>query len=85
MRSADTESDRAATAAPPRIACRICLLARVHVLLVVILLAAWLVEPSWLAWAKHADRHFVPLVILVVFVALLAIKWRQHRTDRRQR
>ena len=85
MRSADTESDRAATAAPPRIACRICLLARVHVLLVVILLAAWLAEPSWLAWARHSDRHFVPLVILVVFVTLLAIKWRQHRTDRRQR
>ena len=85
MRSADTESDRAATAAPPRIACRICLLARFHVLLVVILLAAWLAEPSWLAWARHTDRHFVPLVVLVVFVALLAIKWRQHRTDRRQR
>lgn len=85
MRSADTESDRAATAAPPRIACRICLLARVHVLLVVILLAAWLAEPSWLAWARHTDRHFVPLVVLVVFVTLLAIKWRQHRTDRRQR
>jgi membrane protein DedA with SNARE-associated domain len=55
------------------------------VLLVVILLAAWLAEPSWLAWARHTDRHFVPLVILVVFVTLLAIKWRQHRTDRRQR
>jgi hypothetical protein len=85
VRSADTESDRAATAAPPRIACRICLLARVHVLMVVILLAAWLAEPSWLAWARHTDRHFVPLVVLVVFVTLLAIKWRQHRTDRRQR
>jgi membrane protein DedA with SNARE-associated domain len=53
--------------------------------MVVILLAAWLAEPSWLAWARHTDRHFVPLVVLVVFVALLAIKWRQHRTDRRQR
>jgi hypothetical protein len=61
------------------------LLARFHVLLVVILLAAWWAEPSWLAWARHTDRHFVPLVILVVFVTLLAIKWRQHRTDRRQR
>ncbi len=70
---------------PARSVCRICLLARVHVLLVVILLAAWLAEPSWLAWARHSDRHFVPLVILVVFVTLLAIKWRQHRTDRRQR
>ena len=68
----------------PRV-CRICLLARLHVLLVVILLAAWLVEPSWLAWAKHTDRHFVPLVILVVFVVLLAIKWRQHRSDREPR
>lgn len=85
MRSADTKSDRAATAAPPRIACRICLLARLHVLLVLILLAAWLVEPSWLAWAKHTDRHFMPLVILVVFVVLLAIKWRQHRSDRESR
>jgi len=52
---------------------------------VLILLAAWLVEPSWLAWAKHTDRHFMPLVILVVFVVLLAIKWRQHRSDREPR
>lgn len=83
MRSADTKSDRAATAAPPRIACRICSLARLHVLLVLILLAAWWAEPSWLAWAKHTDRHLVPLAILVVFVVLLAIKWWQHRSDRK--
>lgn len=70
---------------PARSVCRICLLARVHVLLVLILLAAWLVEPSWLAWAKHTDRNFMPLVILVVFVVLLAIKWRQHRSDREPR
>ena len=57
---------------------------RLHVLLVVVLLAAWLAEPSWLAWARHTDRHFVPLVILIVFMTLLAIKWRQHRADRRQ-
>jgi predicted small integral membrane protein len=42
-----------------------------------------LAEPSWLAWARHTDRHFVPLVILIVFMTLLAIKWRQHRADRR--
>jgi membrane protein DedA with SNARE-associated domain len=53
--------------------------------MVLMVLAAWWVEPSWLAWARHTDRHFVPLVVLVVFVTLLAIKWRQHRTDRRQR
>ena len=81
--SRDPAKSETSTAA--RRVCRICLLARVHVLLVVILLAAWLAEPSWLALARHTDRHFVPLVILVVFVALLAIKWRQHRTDRRQR
>ena len=85
MKSDVTGSDRAATASPLRTTCWICVLARVHVLMVVILLAAWLAEPSWLAWARHTDRHFVPLVVLVVFVALLAIKWRQHRTDRRQR
>jgi len=85
VKSDVTGSDRAATASPLRTTCRICVLARVHVLMVVILLAAWLAEPSWLAWARHTDRHFVRLVILVVFVTLLAIKWRQHRTDRRQR
>ena len=69
------------TSTPARRACRICLLARIHVLLVVILLAAWWAEPSWLAWAKQTDRHLVPLAILVVFVVLLAIKWRQHRSD----
>ena len=83
MKSDVTGSVHAATAAPLRTSCRICVLARVHVLLVVVLLAAWLAEPSWLAWARHTDRHFVPLVILIVFMTLLAIKWRQHRADRR--
>lgn len=78
--SRDPAKGETSTAA--RRVCRICLLARIHVLLVVILLAAWWAEPSWLAWAKHTDRHRVPLAILVVFVVLLAIKWRQHRSDR---
>lgn len=79
--SRDPAKSEAST--PARRVCRICLLARIHVLLVVILLAAWLAEPSWLAWAKHTDRHLVPFAILVVFVVLLAIKWRQHRSDRK--
>ena len=85
MKSDVTGSDRAATASPLRTTCRICVLARVHVLMVLMVLAAWWVEPSWLAWARHTDRHFMPLVILVVFVVLLAIKWRQHRSDREPR
>jgi len=69
----------------PRVACRICRLARIHIFLVVLVLAAWRIQPALFDWAADADRYVVPLAIIVAVVILFIVKWWQYRASRPRR
>ncbi len=66
----------------PRAACRICKLIRVHVFLVVSVLALWRFKPELFAWATDTDRYTVPTMILVALVVLFLYKLWGHYRDR---
>jgi hypothetical protein len=61
-----------------RPACRVCRLARIHVFLVVAILALWRFKPELFAWAGSADRHLVPALIVTAVVGLFVYKWWDH-------
>jgi disulfide bond formation protein DsbB len=64
----------------PRVACRICKLIRVHVFLVVGVLALWRFNPEWFSWATDTDRYTVPGMILVALGGLFLYKlWDHYR------
>lgn len=69
----------------PRVACRICRLARIHIFLVILVLAAWRIQPALFDWAADADRYVVPLAIIVAVVILFIVKWWQYRASRPRR
>lgn len=69
----------------PRVACRICRLARIHIFLVVLLLAAWRIQPALFDWAAKADRYLVPMAIVGAVVILFIVKWWQYRSSRPRR
>lgn len=58
--------------------CRVCRLARIHVFLVVMILALWRFNPDLFSWAGDADRYFVPVLILTGLIGLFAYKWWDH-------
>jgi hypothetical protein len=62
----------------PRPTCRVCRLARIHVFLVVVILALWRFNPDLFAWASDADRYLVPALIVTALVGLFAYKWWDH-------
>ena len=58
--------------------CRVCRLARIHVFLVVAILALWRFKPELFAWAGSADRHLVPALIVAAVIGLFVYKWWDH-------
>jgi disulfide bond formation protein DsbB len=62
----------------PRQVCRICRLARIHVFLVLVILALWRFNPSLFAWAGETDRYLVPALIVTAIVGLFVYKWWGH-------
>ena len=58
--------------------CRICRLARIHVFLVLVILALWRFNPDLFAWAADADRYLVPALIVTALAGLFAYKWWDH-------
>jgi hypothetical protein len=58
--------------------CRVCRLARIHVFLVVAILALWRFKPELFAWAGSADRHLVPALIVAAVSGLFVYKWWDH-------
>lgn len=62
----------------PRPICRVCRLARIHVFLVVVILALWRFNPDLFAWAGDANRYFVPALIVTALAGLVAYKWWDH-------
>jgi hypothetical protein len=61
-----------------RPACRVCRLARIHVFLVITILALWRFNPDLFSWASETDRYLVPVVIVTALVGLFAYKWWNH-------
>jgi len=61
-----------------RAVCRVCRLARIHVFLVVAILALWRFKPELFAWAGSADRHLVPALIVAAVIGLFVYKWWDH-------
>jgi uncharacterized membrane protein YeaQ/YmgE (transglycosylase-associated protein family) len=53
--------------------------------LVVLLLAAWRIQPALFDWAAKADRYLVPMAIVGAVVILFIVKWWQYRASRPRR
>jgi len=74
-----------ATEPKPRAACRICKLIRIHVFLVVAILAAWRFNPGWFYWLRDTDRYAVPIAIVGAVVILFLVKlWQHYGAERRR-
>jgi len=58
--------------------CRVCRIARIHIFLVVTILALWRFNPSMFAWASEADRYLVPIMVVAAVGALFVYKWWKH-------
>lgn len=69
----------------PRAACRICKLIRIHVFLVVGILAAWRFNPGWFDWLSDTDRYAVPIAIVGALTILFLVKLWQHFSSERRR
>ncbi len=61
-----------------RPSCPVCRLARIHVFLVLVILALWRFNPDLFAWAGDADRYLVPVLIVTALVGLFTYKWWNH-------
>jgi membrane protein YdbS with pleckstrin-like domain len=71
--------------------CRVCTIVRIHVVLVLGVLAAWRLRPEWFTLAKDVPvQHWVAIGVLAAVLTIFLVKtfehYRQSRTkhpDRR--
>ncbi len=64
--------------------CRVCAIARIHIFLVVSVLAFWRFQPELFnTWVGGVDRYSVPFAIVAFVTVLFAYKlWRYWRDER---
>jgi Na+/serine symporter len=59
--------------------CRVCAIARIHIALVLGVLAAWRLRPEWFEFLRDvAVQHLAAFAVLLVFLIILAFKTFQH-------
>lgn len=59
--------------------CRVCAIARIHIALVLGVLAAWRLRPEWFeVLSDVAVQHLAAFAVVLVFLIILAFKTVQH-------
>jgi Na+/serine symporter len=59
--------------------CRVCTIVRIHIALVLGVLAAWRLRPEWFEFLRDvAVQHLAAFAVLLVFLIILAFKTFQH-------
>lgn len=66
--------------------CRVCILARIHIVIFLTILAVWRLKPEWFAFEKStAVRDLATALVLSIFSVILITKAVSHYLDRRSR
>jgi len=66
--------------------CKVCVLARIHIVVFLTILATWRLKPDWFAFEKStAVRDIATALALSIFIVILISKVFSHYFNRRGR